>query len=52
MKTVVSIVLLSIATLLSCSCVSRTTTTKDGYGQDQTEKNIVWIWQKGFRESK
>ncbi len=52
MKTVISIILLSASTLLSCSCVSRTTASKDGYGQNREEKNVVWIWQKEFREPK
>ena len=50
MKPIHSIILLAFATLLSSSCVSRTTTSKDGYGGDKTDKGIVWIWQKEYRD--
>ena len=52
MKTVYSIALLAVIALLSSSCVSRTTSAKDGFGGDQEEKKIVWIWQKEYRKSK
>ena len=52
MKTISSVILLSIAILLSCSCVSRTTTSDNGYGGSKKEKGTVWIWQKEYREVK
>jgi len=50
MKIVHSIILLAFATLLSSSCVSRTTISKDGYGGNKEEKSVVWIWQKEYRK--
>ena len=50
MKIVHSIILLTFATLLSSSCVSRTTISKDGYGGNKEEKSVVWIWQKEYRK--
>ena len=47
-----SIILLSVVTILSSACVSRTTTVEKGYGEDVTAKKIVWIWQDEFRNSK
>jgi len=46
------IILLSVVTVLSSACVSRTSTIEKGYGEDLTEKKIVWIWQDEFRNSK
>jgi len=52
MKTVHSIILLAFIAALSCSCVSRTTSSKDGYGADVEHKKIVWIWQSEYRNPK
>ena len=52
MKTIRSIILLSIVAMLSSSCISRTTSSKDGYGGDTEHKKIVWIWQKEYRNPK
>ena len=49
MKCFSAIVLLAAFSLLSSSCVSRTTTSQKGFGEDVTEKKIVWIWQKEYR---
>ena len=46
------IILLSAVTVLSSACVSRTSTVEKGFGEDQTEKKIVWIWQDEYRNSK
>ena len=55
MKTVRSLFLLAIASLILCSCVSRTisapsvdATGLEGQGK-VVEKKIVWIWQDEFR---
>ena len=37
------------ASMLTCSCVSRTTNTEKGYGEDETEKKIIWIWQDEYK---
>ena len=50
MKLFQSILLFATIALLSCACVSRTTTTEKGYGDDVTDTKIVWIWQKEFRK--
>ena len=54
MKTVCSIMLLTVVTLVMCSCVSRTvsastidSTGLEGQGK-VIEKKIVWIWQPEF----
>jgi hypothetical protein len=52
MKLFISIVLFAAFSLLNTACVSRTTTTETGFGEDKTEKKIVWIWQKEFRQGK
>ena len=52
MKYFYSLILLSVIILLGSSCVSRTTTSKRGYGNDFSEKETVWIWQKEYREPK
>ena len=52
MKTVHSIILLAVIAMLSSSCISRTTTDKDGYGGHSEEKEILWIWQKEYRNPK
>ncbi|MEN8254783.1 MAG: hypothetical protein ABFR33_04865 [Verrucomicrobiota bacterium] len=53
MKTVRSIILMAIAAMLLSSCISRTTTTNAPLGQGEdgkvTEKKLIWIWQKEFR---
>jgi hypothetical protein len=50
MKLIPSILLLSVITLLSSACVSRTTTTEKGYGDDTTNTKLVWVWQEEFRK--
>ena len=52
MKLFISIVLLASVSLLNTACVSRTVTTEKGFGEDKTEKKIVWIWQKEYRQGK
>ncbi len=54
MKTICSIMLLAVATLLLSSCVSRTvsastidSTGLEGQGK-VIEKKIIWIWQPEF----
>lgn len=51
MKTVRSIILLTVATILSCSCVSRTVSSSAPLGKEGkvVEKKIVWIWQDEYR---
>ena len=51
MKTISSIILLSIATILLSSCVSRTISSSAPLGQkgEVVEKKIVWIWQDEYR---
>ncbi len=55
MKTVRSIFLLAVATLILCSCVSRTVSASsvDSSGKESdakvVEKKIIWIWQDEFR---
>ena len=50
MKLFQSMLLLSVITLLSSACVSRTTTTEKGYGDDTEDTKIVWVWQEEFRK--
>lgn len=38
--------------LAAAGCVSRTTTTQRGFGEDVTEKRMIWIWEKEFRNPK
>ena len=45
-------VILACTALLSGGCVSRTTTSEKGFGESATEKKIVWIWEKEFRNPK
>ena len=52
MKTVQSILLLALVAMLSSSCVSRTVSSKDGYGGDTENKSIIWIWQEEYRNTK
>lgn len=52
MKLFNSVVLLAILSLLGSGCVSRTTTSEKGYGEDTTEKKILWIWQDEYRNMK
>ena len=52
MKRLYPILLLAFIALLVNGCVSRTTTSKRGYGNDFSEKKTVWIWQKEYREPK
>ena len=52
MKLCISIVLLAAVSLLNSACVSRTVTTEKGFGDDRTEKEIIWIWQKEYRKGK
>lgn len=52
MKQLYPILLLAFIALLATGCVSRTTTSKRGYGNDFSEKKTVWIWQKEYREPK
>ena len=52
MKLFISIVLLASVSLLNTACVSRTTTSERGFGDDKTEKKIVWIWQKEYHQRK
>lgn len=52
MKLFCSIFMLAALTLLSTACVSRTVTSEKGFGDDRTEKKILWIWQKEYREGK
>ena len=52
MKLVNAIVLLAAISLLNSGCVSRTVTTEKGFGEDKTEKKIIWIWQKEYRNTK
>ena len=47
-----SILLFSVVVLLSSACVSRTTTTEKGYGEDTNEKKLIWVWQEDFRKPK
>ncbi len=51
MKRFYPIILLATIVLLGSGCVSRTTTSKRGYGNDFSEKKIVWIWQEEYRNS-
>lgn len=53
-----SIILLAVATILSCSCVSRTVSsstqnrganTKDQDDGKVLQKKIIWIWQDEYR---
>jgi hypothetical protein len=50
MKTVRAIILLTVVTLLSCSCLSRTVSSDAPLGKEGSviEKKIVWIWQDDF----
>ena len=54
METVRSIFLLTVATLILCSCVSRTVSASsvDSSGKESNgkvvEKKIIWIWQDEF----
>ncbi len=52
MKLFNPVILLAAISLLSCACVSRTTTTEKGYGEDLEEKKIIWFWQDEFRKPK
>jgi len=52
MKVFISIVLLAAVSLMNTACVSRTVTTEKGFGEDKTEKKILWIWQKEYRQGK
>jgi hypothetical protein len=45
-------IILAFAALLSIGCVSRTTTSEKGFGEDRTEKKLIWIWEKEFRKPK
>lgn len=51
MKTICSIILLSVATMLVSSCVSRTVTTDAPLGEEGTvvERKLIWFWQDEFR---
>ena len=53
MKLFNAIALLAAISLLTCACVSRTTTTNAPLGQGEdgkvTEKKLIWIWQKEYR---
>ena len=53
MKLFNAIALLAAISLLTCACVSRTTTTGAPLGQGEdgkvTEKKLIWIWQDEFR---
>ncbi len=54
MKTIRSIFLLAVASLILCSCVSRTISASsvDATGKENqgkvVEKKIIWIWQDEF----
>ena len=52
MKLFTSILLLAAFILLNTGCVSRTTITEKGYGDDQTKQETIWFWQKDFRKPK
>ena len=53
MKLFNAIALLAAISLLTCACVSRTTTAKAPLGQGGdgkvVEKKLIWIWQDEFR---
>jgi hypothetical protein len=48
MKLYIYLTLISVASLLTSSCVSRTTTSEKG----ETEKKTVWIWQDDYKKEK
>jgi len=50
MKHLYPILLLAFIALLATGCVSRTTTSKRGYGNDFSETKTLWIWQKEYHE--
>lgn len=52
MKYYLIFTLLAGASLLTSSCVSRTTSAEKGFGADSEEKKIVWIWQDEYRKEK
>ena len=52
MKLFTSILLLATFLILNSGCVSRTTTTEKGYGDDKTDQEVIWFWQKDFRQPK
>ena len=39
-------------TLLCGGCVSRTVTKGSSYGEQTSETELVWIWQKEYRQDK
>lgn len=51
MKPIFSIILISVVTILSCSCVSRTVSSSAPLGKEgkTVEKKTVWIWQDDYR---
>jgi hypothetical protein len=50
MKLIYSITLLSVVSLLLCSCVSRTVSSTAPLGKEGTvvQQKIVWIWQDDY----
>ena len=52
MKLSLALPLIAAVSLLTSSCVSRTTSSEKGYGEDATEKKIIWIWQDEYRKEK
>jgi hypothetical protein len=52
MKNYLFLTLIIAASILTSSCVSRTTSSEKGYGADTTEKKIIWIWQDEYRKEK
>jgi hypothetical protein len=48
----VSPLLAMVAIHLTFGCVSRTTTVEKGYGENVSQKEIIWIWQKEYRQDR
>lgn len=49
MKYLLYPILIATFVLLGTSCVSRTTTAEKAYGRDSETKEVIWIWQKEYR---
>lgn len=49
MKVFYFLIALAALSLLNSGCVSRTVTRESGFGEDNTEKKIIWIWQDEYR---
>ena len=52
MKLFCAVFLLVAFSLLSSACVSRTVTSESGFGEERTEKKLIWIWEKEYRNTK